>query len=729
VSLGVIDDSTLPLRGEPGSAAKAGECWGPFRLLESVGRGSFGEVFRAWDPILEREVALKLLTRERTDVHAVLREGRSIARVRHPNVVAVHGVEYHDGRVGLVSDFIKGKTLTVLLAQQGPFSAREAALIGIDICKAVIAVHSARLLHRDIKTSNVMREEGGRILLMDFGLSSEATEESRIQGTPVYMAPELLAGEQATPSSDIYALGVLMFHLVTGRYPVEGADIQQIREGHSARTQLRLMDERPDLPELFASAVDTALDPEPKRRFATAGHMLAALSEAVGVGRSNRHEAPGGSTATWRRFWIWTPMLVFAVGTAVLLGPSFYGGMEPQKNTSRVPAVSKDFYIAGQDLLDHYYRPGNLERSIELFRKAVAQYPEFAIASAGLGRAYWRRYLDTGDASLMEEAKRASAKAIELDEELAPAHVTLGMIYADTGRTDLALQEIRRAIQLDSTSADAYGALADVYGKQGRPKDVQPALQKAIDLAPNHWQWQNQLGVHYLSVGNLNGALAAFNSAVQLSPDNARSWNNLGVSYLRAERFTEAKAAFERAARFEPHHSHFSNLGNVLQLEHRYAEAAAMYEKSISLNSSSYLAWANLASAYLWGSADKSKANNAYRRAISLAEQRRTDKPNDPVLIARLGSYYAAVKDRERSRPLLRRAAALAPGNPAVAYFVGEGYELLGQRDEAIHWITKALELGYSLEYVKRNPELTALRGDSRFPRQATAQPESAPAQ
>jgi serine/threonine protein kinase len=119
-------------------------------------------------------------------------------------------VDTFQGRVGFWSDFVYGRTLSSLLGVQGRFGATETALIGIDLCKAVNAVHAAGLLHRDIKTGNVMREEGGRILLMDFGLTRETSEAHSIAGTPSYMAPELFKGSAATVESDIYALGVLL---------------------------------------------------------------------------------------------------------------------------------------------------------------------------------------------------------------------------------------------------------------------------------------------------------------------------------------------------------------------------------------------------------------------------------------------------------------------------------------------------------------------------------------
>src|SRR6266567_893615 len=185
-----MDEPTVTMEGGDSRPARAPSQWGPFRLIERVGQGGFGQVYRAWDLTLEREVALKLLLPRGLDVDedakSVLREARLMARVRHPNVVPVYGVDCHDGRVGFWSDFVRGKTLSAQLAAQGPFGYREAAVIGIELGKALSAVHAAGLLHRDIKTANAMREEGGRILLMDFGLTDEDEAAYRFGGTAAY---------------------------------------------------------------------------------------------------------------------------------------------------------------------------------------------------------------------------------------------------------------------------------------------------------------------------------------------------------------------------------------------------------------------------------------------------------------------------------------------------------------------------------------------------------------
>lgn len=269
--------------GLPVPSAMNGVPWGPLLVLDRVGGGSFGTVFRAWDPTLEHEVALKRLRlpaeAPRSQIASVVREGQLLARVRHENVITVHGACEIDGEVGIWMEFVRGKTLERIIRDDGPLSAQEATVVGESLCRALAAVHQADLLHRDIKASNVMREAGGRIVMLDFGAGTEASveiagEARRLVGTPLYMAPELFNGATASKRSDIYSLGVLLFYLVTGRYPVEGKSLAQIRSAHEAGSRHLLSDTRVNLPRNFVKVVERAQSPQPQNRYASVGEML-----------------------------------------------------------------------------------------------------------------------------------------------------------------------------------------------------------------------------------------------------------------------------------------------------------------------------------------------------------------------------------------------------------------------------------------------------------------------
>lgn len=284
-------------RRQPGEAPERPKfVWGPLRAIEKIGEGGFGEVWRAWDPSLAREVALKLRRQDLDPAGASrwLREAQRLARVRHAHVLTVHGTDVHDGRAGIWTDLIRGRTLEDLLQQQGPLGAREIVAIGLDLCAAVAAVHDAGLVHGDIKTRNVMREGAplgaataagaGRIVLMDFGASSPL-EPGRdgvgaLGATPLYAAPELLDGAVASVASDVYALGTLLYRLASGRYPIEAVTIAELSARHQRGELTPLRTWRPDLPGVLVQAIEKSLAHDPAQRHRGAGEMERALASA-----------------------------------------------------------------------------------------------------------------------------------------------------------------------------------------------------------------------------------------------------------------------------------------------------------------------------------------------------------------------------------------------------------------------------------------------------------------
>lgn len=243
--------------------------WGHLEVLSPVGEGGFGDVYRAWDPLLHREVALKLRRPDRSSSAGTdrqLEEARSLAKVRHPNVLLIHGVAVHDGRAGFWCELIQGQTLEALLLERGRFGASEVVAIGTELCRALSALHSAGIVHGDVKGSNVMREQDGRIVLMDLGAAhSGVSRGGDIQVTPSTAAVEVLRGEPPTSSSDLYSLGAVLFRLLTG------AD----------HRQALLSDLRPDAPTALVSVIERALHIDPARRFSSAGSMSQALQHAV----------------------------------------------------------------------------------------------------------------------------------------------------------------------------------------------------------------------------------------------------------------------------------------------------------------------------------------------------------------------------------------------------------------------------------------------------------------
>lgn len=315
------------------------ERWGPLEIIRRIGEGSFGEVYEARDPQLDRHVALKLLRSEgkatevdpqaktrspddlppagiRVTPDMIIKEGRLLAKINHPNVVKIHGADDHEGRVGIWMELVRGATLSSIVEERGRFGAGEVVALGRDLCGALAAVHAAGIIHRDIKAQNVMREEGGKILLMDFGIGAEenkSRDNRSVAGTALYLAPERFRGVPSTIRSDIYSLGVLLYYLLTGQFPVTAASLAEIIAAHEAGNRVYLRDLRPDLPRPLVKLIERATALDPMDRFGSAGEMERALDLEVTVSA----EPPEITKRSPRRFILGTIVSVVIVFAAI----------------------------------------------------------------------------------------------------------------------------------------------------------------------------------------------------------------------------------------------------------------------------------------------------------------------------------------------------------------------------------------------------------------------------
>ncbi|HET6462232.1 MAG TPA: serine/threonine-protein kinase, partial [Candidatus Krumholzibacteria bacterium] len=204
-----------PAEVKPDSDEASIFTWGTLEVRRLLGRGSFGEVYAAWDATLRREVALKLRAPE-VGTLRWLDEARNLARIRHPHVLTVHGADVLDGRAGIWTERIDGQTLEEILSRDGPFADAEVVRIGRDLASALAAVHDAGLVHGDVKTSNIMLEASAaprRAVLVDFGSADKPVVDdipAYMIGTPLAMAPEVLEGHAASAASDVYGLGTTL---------------------------------------------------------------------------------------------------------------------------------------------------------------------------------------------------------------------------------------------------------------------------------------------------------------------------------------------------------------------------------------------------------------------------------------------------------------------------------------------------------------------------------------
>src|SRR5262245_60239042 len=265
---------------------------GKFELIDAVGQGAFGTLYLARDPELDRTVAIKVPRAGNLagpqELDRFLREARSVAQLRHPSIVSVHEVGQSDGVPYLVSDFVRGVTLTDLMSARR-LAFREAAELVAGVADALQYAHEQGVIHRDVKPSNIMIGEDGRPAVMDFGLAKRdageitMTLEGQVLGTPAYMSPEQARGEghRVDGRADVYSLGVILYELITGELPFHGNPrmlLYQVQ--HDEPKSVRSLNDR--VPRDLETITHKAMAKEPARRYARAGELADELRRFLG---------------------------------------------------------------------------------------------------------------------------------------------------------------------------------------------------------------------------------------------------------------------------------------------------------------------------------------------------------------------------------------------------------------------------------------------------------------
>jgi eukaryotic-like serine/threonine-protein kinase len=269
---------------------------GRYELGERLGSGGMSNVYRAKDLVLERTVAVKVLAEHLSDderfVARFRREALAVAKLIHPNIVQVYDTGVDEARRFIVMEYVEGRSGAQVLQRQGPIGPETAAEAGAQACAGLDYAHRRGIIHRDVKPGNLMIVGGPvgggemTVKLTDFGIA-RALEQTRITqvgsvvGTAAYLSPEQVRGEEATPATDVYALGVVLYQFLTGRLPYEGSTLAELAVRQQNESPLPPSTYNPEVPETLGAAVLRALEGDPSRRYASADELAAGLQRGM----------------------------------------------------------------------------------------------------------------------------------------------------------------------------------------------------------------------------------------------------------------------------------------------------------------------------------------------------------------------------------------------------------------------------------------------------------------
>jgi TolB-like protein/tetratricopeptide (TPR) repeat protein/tRNA A-37 threonylcarbamoyl transferase component Bud32 len=667
----------------------------------------------------DREVALKLLP-ARSDADdartsSIIEEGRLLARVRHPNVVTIYGAERIGNTVGLWMELIDGKTVEQRLAQSLPFQSSEVIEIGIQICRAVSAVHGAGLLHRDIKAQNVMLSTDGRAVLMDFGTSWEMSESSTstvaLAGTPLYLAPEVLRSSEATIQSDVYSIGVLLYHMLTGTYPVRARNLPDLRLAHERRDSADVLAIRRDVPRRLAGIIERAIHPDAERRFESVDE----LATALGTLQPRRPVIP--------------LKYAIAIAAAVVLGGLVLSGGArrlrhgPEATqagllqASAVPGRSDDPAIAVLPLKNLSTETGSEEFAdgfTEEIINGLAANDHLQVRSRTSSFAFKNNRGDLRDVAtrlnvsfVLDGSIRRSGNHVHIDAQLlrASTGVTLWneSFDRDVGdafaiRNQIARNVVERLGVKGGVSRRAYDLSPEAYGRylaarallSRRGPGVQKAIeyfQQVIAMAPEfapayagiadayaHMSLPTYQGVPTNKAQGLMRTAAL--KALELDPDLAEAHAAMGIVSARDLDWSSSQRDFQQAIALNPSLSQVYTNYSFFTLRplRRFDEAERLLKVALKSDPLSLDVWREMGQLYF--------TVGRYDEAIDLLQRVRAVDPRFPtadVVLARalacsgrvneaLALYDLIESQKPDGAPLLSRAPEGAPHYQAYAY-------------------------------------------------------------
>ncbi len=732
-----------------------GTALGRYRMLDRLGRGGMGEVWRAHDDNLDRDVAIKVLaahtledagTRER-----FRREAHVLSRLSHPGVATIFDFDTMNGVDFLVMELVPGGSLETRIEKQGQLSIDDVVRFGAAIADALHEAHERGIIHRDLKPANIVLADGDRPKILDFGIAmlmhgdreaARLTRTGMILGSLPYMAPEQLAGDADDARTDIYALGVMLFEMTTGRRPFvkERPEALMFEIFGNAAPAARSL--RADAPAALDQLIADCLAKDPARRPATAAAVATSL-------RNGGVEGPGLGRAI-------APDVIHAMAVLPLRNVSgdpaqeyFADGMTEAiiSDLSRIKGLrvisrtSAMQYKASLKSLPEIARELNVDAVLEGSALLIGNRIRLSVqlVTARTDVTLWADRYDRELRDVLDLQSELSATVVrEIAIQLTPREATQlakrgavnpdahleylksrHSIFAGTREAvDLGVRHAKRALEIDPEYAPALVALADsylfgairgMYPPAQAMRDATAAANRALALDPDLDGALTSLGIVRSHDGDLSGGIDALQRAIAINPGNVMAHNLLARSLLAVERHDEALASANRSVQLDPLSTLIRTaVGDAYYFARDYEKSVFHYQMSIELDPRFDGAHTDLARAYeMMGRFDEARAE--YQEGLRLS-----GGVAGPTF--GLAHLEAAAGNEAEARRILAELTAARETRVVSAWGIGAVHASLGDIDEAFRWLEIAItEHATGLILLRVHPRLDPIRSDPRY--------------
>jgi TolB-like protein/predicted Ser/Thr protein kinase len=722
-----------------------------YRIVERLGEGGMGVVYRAWDERLERDVALKVLSArvlEQRDASARLREeARTLSRLAHPSIATVLDFDTHDGIEFIVMEFVRGQTLAERIAK-GALAEAEVLELGPQLCDALAAAHEQGVVHHDLKAANVMVTARGRVKVLDFGLATVCRDDDLVvsraetrpfgvAGTVAYMAPEQLFGQDADERSDLFSLGVLLHEMLTGVPPFTGPVSTAVADAILHRPAEPPSRRHAGVSEGMDTIVLRCLEKRPEDRYASArelGDDLRRLAAGSSVLVPARKRVRTLAVLPFRETTPGSGEFADALGEALLAWLAVCDGLSVVSRTSvlryrvserPLPEIARElgvdavvegstWLVAGRVRVtatliaaarDEHLWVGRFERELGDVLAVQDELVEL------IGRAV-REKLDPGAAF--------RTRAPEADPAARAAYLRGRRQWNKRSRdgVELAIRYFEEAIDHDPAHAPSFSGLADCYNilapwlppGLGYQK-AKAAARRALELNPALAEAHTSLAfAQMFSEWDWAASEAGFRRAIELDPGYATAHQWYGEFLTAMAHFDAALIEARAAEELDPlSYAMPTTLVNVFYYSRRYDEALE-YDRRMA-------AFA-LPAGTLGGLADRARIleQGGYPEQAITEYRAVLLKEDDPRTYAGLACAFAMAGQATEARDVLSQLDAMSRERHVPPYTVAGPLALLGDVDGAIARLEEAFATrDRGMVWLRVNPRFDRLRGDPRF--------------